>query len=164
MKIDIQLLNFCYARNFLHLRYLKWIRSTVRNVQVMRGCVAFVTDAYKGADGRQQHFTCFPRARFGLARTVWHLAYVLTFISRSHFLVRSTLHASASIREFYFCPNTRNVSTREADLIPGNNKHTWRLPRAVIATSNFGNIYSPYIREKKKTFSPVICLLYHSIH
>lgn len=112
----------CYT-----LRYLKWIRSTARNVQVMRwihGCVVFVTDAYKGTAGGQQHFTCFSRARFGLARTDWRLAYVLTFISRSHFLVRSTLHASRSIREFYLCPNARTVDTHEADLIPGNKKHT----------------------------------------
>jgi hypothetical protein len=71
------------------------------------------------------------------------------FTSLSHFLVRSTLHASTSIPEFYLCPNARTVDTHEADLIPRNKKHTWRLPRSVIGTSNFGKLYSPYIRKKK---------------
>lgn len=57
------------------------------------------------------------------------------------------------------CPIARTVHTREADLIPGNKKHTWRLPRSVIGTLNFGKLYSPYI-FKKKVFRPWYVYLY----
>ena len=53
---------------------------------------------------------------------VWHTS--LTFISRSHILVRSTLHASTSIREFYLCPDARTSDKREGDLTTGSKKHT----------------------------------------
>ena len=55
---------------FYILRYLKLIRATARNVQVMRwmhGCVAFVTDAYKGDWRGIAAFHVFPSCtvRFG---------------------------------------------------------------------------------------------------
>ena len=132
---------------FYILRHLKWIRPTARNVQVMRwmhGCVAFVTDAYKGTDGDSSI------SRISLVHgSVWQELSGVWHTYWCHFPVAlpRTQHTSGLYVYSWIlpCPIAPTVHTREVDFIPGNKKHTWRLPRSVIGTSNFGKLYSPYI-------------------